>query len=85
MYIIGLTGGIGSGKTTVAKLFEKKGVPVYYADDSAKALMQTDRKLIADITDLFGKEAYVDGSLNTQFIGNKVFSNPDLLKKLEKC
>jgi len=83
MYIIGLTGGIGSGKTTVAKLFEKKGVPVYYADDSAKFLMQTDEKLIADITGLFGNEAYIDGRLNTSFIGEKVFSNPDLLKKLE--
>ena len=83
MYILGLTGGIGSGKTTVAKLFEKKGVPVYYADDQAKILMQTHKELTEKIKKLFGENAYTNDKLNTKYIGGIVFKNPDKLKQLE--
>ena len=83
MIKIGLTGGIGTGKTTIAKRFEKLGVPVYYADDRAKAIMQHDAGIKRQIIDLFGLQAYHDKRLNTGYIGSKVFKNACLLKKLE--
>ena len=84
MLKIGLTGGIGTGKTTVAKEFEAMGVPVYYADDRAKEIMQKDPEIKAQIMSLFSKKAYKDNSLNTRYISGIVFENPNLLKKLEK-
>jgi len=83
MIKIGLTGGIGTGKTTVAKRFEKIGVPVYYADDRAKSIMQHDVEVKRQIIDLFGPNAYLDNRLNVSYIGGMVFDNPSLLKKLE--
>jgi len=82
MLKVGVTGGIGSGKTTVCRIFEVLGAPVYYADDRAKELMQTDLKLIAVIKEIFGDETYVDGKLNRAFIASKVFSNKAQLAKL---
>ena len=82
MLKVGITGGIGSGKTTVCKIFEVLGIPVYYADDRAKELMQTDLKLIGSIKDIFGDEAYQEGKLNRSFIASKVFDNKPLLAKL---
>ncbi len=83
MIKIGLTGGIGTGKTTVAKIFEKLDVPVYYADDRAKEIMQTDPGIIRQIKDLLGVDAYRDNSLNTKYISDIVFSDKDKLAKLE--
>ncbi|MGM0635011.1 MAG: dephospho-CoA kinase [Bacteroidota bacterium] len=79
--IVGLTGGIGSGKTTVAKMFKEKGIPVYIADDEAKKLMNTDL-LKHQIIQIFGEKAYSNGELNRQFIANQVFKNQRLLEKL---
>jgi dephospho-CoA kinase len=80
---IGITGGIGSGKTTVCKVFETLGIPVYYADDRAKALMVEDKNLINFIKQTFGKEAYLpDGSLNRALISHIAFSNPLKLTEL---
>lgn len=80
---IGITGGIGSGKTTVCRIFEALGVPVYYADDRAKALMTTDAELMAGIRALFGAEAYTsDGALNRPHIAAKAFGNADILAQL---
>ncbi len=80
---IGITGGIGSGKTTVCHIFETLGIPVYYADDRAKALMIEDTQLIKGIKNLFGEAAYFeDGSLNRQHISEIAFSNPLILKEL---
>ena len=84
MIKIGLTGGIGTGKTTVAKEFEAMGVPVYYADDRAKELMQKDPKIMAQITNLFGRNAYKDNLLNTSYISGIVFDDENMLKALEK-
>lgn len=82
MTIVGLTGGIGSGKTTVAGFFKALGIPVYIADDEAKKLMTTSVALKHDIKNLFGNEAYVDNKLNRPFIANKIFNNKELLQKM---
>jgi dephospho-CoA kinase len=82
MLKIGLTGGIGSGKTTVAKVFEVLGIPVYYADDAAKKLVNTDRALKAKIIEAFGNESYAENQLNRKFIANIVFNNEEKLKLL---
>ena len=83
MLKIGLTGGIGSGKTTVAKIFETLGVPVYYADDVAKQLMQEDNVLKQSIINIFGKDSYTtDGKLNRSYLSATVFSNPHQLERL---
>ena len=74
--MIGLTGGIGSGKTTVSKIFAVLGIPIYYADDRAKWLMVNDPLLASSIQDAFGKEAYFeDGTLNRAFLAEQVFSD----------
>ncbi len=82
MIIIGLTGGIGSGKTTVAKAFSKLGVPVYIADDEAKHLMHKSKVIKKKLVDLFGENAYFNGALNRPFIANIIFSDKDYLKKM---
>lgn len=80
--IIGLTGGIGSGKTSVAKLLEEKGFPVYYSDDEAKNIVNKDLALKGKIIELLGKEAYVDGIYNRKYVAEKVFNNSELLEQL---
>jgi dephospho-CoA kinase len=74
---------MGSGKTIVARMFEVLGVPVYYADDAGKRLMQTDPGLKAGIVKLLGPDAYFnDGSLNRKFIAGQVFGNAPKLAAL---
>lgn len=82
MLKVGITGGIGSGKTTVCKIFETLGIPVYYADDRAKWLMVNKPKVREAIESLFGLEAFQDGQLNRAWIAKKAFSQPELLEKL---
>lgn len=83
MRIIGITGGIGSGKTTVARLFSLLGIPVYSADDAAKEIMVKDALLVQQIREHFGQEAYLaDGSLNRKHIANIVFNSKQQLEKL---
>jgi dephospho-CoA kinase len=83
MLKIGLTGNMGSGKTTVSKVFEILGIPVFYADDAAKKAMTTDNVLTKEIKATFGEEAYFeDGSLNRKHIAGIVFNNDAELKKL---
>ncbi|MGF7075362.1 dephospho-CoA kinase [Mucilaginibacter sp. 3215] len=83
MLKIGLTGNIGSGKTTVAQVFELLGIPVFYADDEAKKVMVADRLLIEGIKQTFGPQAYFDdGSLNRKYISGIVFNNKAELEKL---
>jgi dephospho-CoA kinase len=84
MLKIGLTGGIGSGKTTVAHIFEVLGIPVYYADEAAKNLMNEDPVLRQQIINRFGPEAYKEGKLDRHFLGTLVFSNPEKLKQLNE-
>jgi len=74
MLKIGLTGNIGSGKTTVAKVFELLGIPVFYADDEAKKVMVTDTILIDALKQTFGAASYFeDGSLNRKHIAGYSF------------
>jgi dephospho-CoA kinase len=83
MYRVGLTGGIGAGKTTVARMFEVLGVPVYYSDYRAKRLMTDEPELVQQIKDAFGENAYLwTGELNRQYLAEMVFNDPDKLKKL---
>ena len=82
MMKVGLTGGIGSGKTTVAKIFELLGVPVYYADDEARRIMNKDEELKRAIEEQFGKAAYKNGDLDRNYIAAKVFQRPQQLEKL---
>jgi dephospho-CoA kinase len=82
MTIIGITGGIGSGKTTVCRVFEAMGVPVYYADDRAKAVMVEDGVLMQAVRDAFGDAAYRDGQLDRQFLAAQVFGSEEKLQML---
>jgi len=72
---IGITGGIGSGKTTVARIFEVLGIPVYYADDAAKRIMNEDEFLKKEIIKNFGELSYVDGKLNREYLASIVFND----------
>ena len=80
--IVGLTGGIGSGKTTVLKEFIKLGIPVYIADVEAKKIMNTSKEIQLKLIELFGKEAYQNNELNRSFIADKVFNDKELLSQL---
>ena len=82
MLKIGLTGGIGSGKTMVARIFELLGIPVYYADAAAKTIMNEDKSLKALIIEHFGEAAYTDGVVNRTYISSIVFENKEKLALL---
>ena len=82
MKVLGLTGGIGSGKTTVAGFFQELGVPVYIADHEARKLMETDEKIRASIIDLFGEETYHGSTPNRKYIASKVFGDKEKLEQL---
>ena len=82
MLKVGLTGGIGSGKSTVAKIFEVLGVPVYYADAAAKHIMNTDAELRENIITTFGSRSYVNNELNRPYIASIVFENTEKLALL---
>ncbi len=82
MIVVGLTGGIGSGKTTVAKQFELLGIPVYIADEEAKKLMNRSKIIKRKLIALFGNEAYIDNQLNKAFIADIIFKNKEYLQKM---
>jgi dephospho-CoA kinase len=82
MLKVGLTGGIGSGKSMVARIFEILGAPVYYADQAAKRLQNEDPDLIRGITEIFGEKAYHDGQLDRKYISTIVFRDKEKLEGL---
>ena len=90
MFRVGLTGGIGSGKSTIAAIFEVLGIPVSYADREAKRVMNEDPELRGAIIEQFGAEAYVndkgqpdrEGALNRKYLAKQVFSDPARLETL---
>ena len=80
MKSIGITGGIGSGKSLVCKIIEKLGYPVFYADEAAKKLMIDDQSLKSELIHLLGEDAYLNNQLNRTFIAEKIFKNNQLKK-----
>ncbi|HAP01427.1 MAG TPA: dephospho-CoA kinase [Bacteroidetes bacterium] len=82
MLRIGITGGIGSGKTTVSRVFETLGIPVFSADDAAKKLQEENHEVITGIKNIFGEGIYSAGKLNRKSVAEKVFTDVSLLKKL---
>ena len=80
--IVGLTGGIGSGKSTVARFFEELGIPVYDSDGKAKQLMIASKDVKKAIIQLLGKKAYKEKKLNKKYISKKIFTDDSLLKKM---
>ncbi|PZP49450.1 MAG: dephospho-CoA kinase [Pseudopedobacter saltans] len=79
---IGLTGGIGSGKSTVAKIFQVLGIPIFDADSTAKNIMNENESLKKKLMDTFGNDTYQDGKLNRQYLASIVFSDPYKLELL---
>jgi dephospho-CoA kinase len=82
MFRMGLTGGIGSGKTMVCSILEKLGAAVYYADAEARRLMDRDAGLRAGIVEMFGERAYGKNGLNRSYVAGSVFGNDDQLSRL---
>lgn len=82
MIVVGLTGGIGSGKTTVANFFKDFDIPVYIADVEAKALMVRSKVIRRKLIALFGEQAYIGKTLNRTYIASKIFNDKDYLDKM---
>ena len=81
-YLVGITGGIGSGKTTVSNIFSHLGFKVYNSDERAKYLMQTNDKIISKITELLGDSAFNKGALKKTIISRSIFNNKSLIEKI---
>ncbi len=81
---IGITGGIGAGKTTISRIFKVMRIPVYNADERAKDLMNQDHQLKMKIVQLFGSDAYRNGELNRKYLADLVFENANVLKTLNQ-
>jgi dephospho-CoA kinase len=84
MFRMGITGGIGSGKTLVCGILEKLGVSVYYADSSARKLMDTDTGLRQGILKMFGERAFGKDGLNREFLADEVFGDDERLSRLNR-
>lgn len=82
MLYIGLTGGMGSGKTTVANIFSVLGIPVFDADAAAKKIMTEDEDLKKSLVETFGKQTFIDGELNRKYLADIVFKDPFQLERL---
>jgi len=82
MKVIGLTGGIGSGKSTVAEFFKELNVPIYVSDIEAKKIMHKNPSIVASVKKLFGEEAYLEGQLNRKYIAGIVFQDKSKLSAL---
>jgi dephospho-CoA kinase len=84
MIKVGITGGIGSGKTHICKLLELMNFSVFYSDAEAKKIQNTNTYLHSKLTELYGEEAYTEEGLNRKFIAEIIFNNPDAKKQLEE-
>lgn len=82
MLKVGITGGIGSGKTHVCQLLETVGIPIFYSDIVGKEITNTNPKVRAAIIELLGEEAYKNDVLNAKFVASKVFDDKSLLEKI---
>lgn len=83
-HIIGLTGGIGSGKSTIAQELGKQGFAVYDCDREAKRIIAENNEVQQAIIALLGEEAFVDGIYNTQYVAQRVFADPQLRQQLNQ-
>lgn len=82
---VGITGGIGSGKTTICKIFEILGIPIYYADNRAKQIIVENEVVKAKIIETFGQASYLeDGSYNRTYIADIVFADKEKLQQLNQ-
>jgi len=84
MLKVGVTGGIGSGKSVVCQVFQTLGIPVFNADDSARYLMENDARLKNDICELLGNDVYVNGKLNRSRVSSIVFADREKLRQLNE-
>lgn len=84
MKVVGLTGGIGSGKTTVARFFSELEVPVYIADTEARKLTNRSSYIRKKLIALLGEEAYHNGTINRKYVADKIFNDTDLLEEVNK-
>ena len=84
MLLIGITGGIGSGKSLVAKILETLKYPVFYSDSEAKNIVRSNDEVQNEIIRIFGPEAYLQGEYNRPFVAEKVFANQELLTQLNQ-
>lgn len=82
MIKVGLTGGMGSGKTTVARIFEQLGIPVFFADDEAKKISDQSLEVKSALIALFGNEIYQQNTLNRKLLAQHIFSNPEHIKRV---
>lgn len=79
---IGITGGIGSGKSFICKVIEKMGYPVYYSDDASKKIVDSDSEIKVKLTALLGKEIYLNDQLNRPFLAQQLFSSDEMRLKV---
>lgn len=84
MLKIGLTGGIGSGKSTVGRILETMGFPVFYSDNQAKNISDTNPEIRQELIEVFGPEVYLDSGLNRPFLAEKIFGDENLRKKVNQ-
>lgn len=84
MKLVGLTGGIGSGKTTVANYFMQLGIPVYFADDNAKRLMHSSKVVKRKLKQAFGDQTYIKGRLNRPYLAQQVFTDKEKLNTISE-
>lgn len=82
--MIGITGGIGSGKSIIGKILTSMGYPVYYSDEAAKELMENDTVIVNELNQLFNNKAYNMGKLNRTYLAQQIFTNPDLKQKVNQ-
>lgn len=82
--IVGVTGGIGAGKSVVCRIFRAMGYPVFYSDQVAKEILNEDKSVRQAIINLFGTEAYIDGGYHRQYIAQQVFQDNQLLSQLNQ-
>jgi len=79
MIKVGITGGIGSGKTLICQIFEKLGAPVFYADDEAKKILNHDKNVVAKVSNVFGADIYDENGINKAKLANVIFHNQEAL------
>ena len=84
MFVLGVTGGIGSGKSTICKAFGVLGIPVFYSDTAARDLMDTDERLKSEIREVAGDEVYVDKILDRPRLASIIFNDKEMLKRINE-